>query len=137
MSEFTKFEHLYYWGSSVSVDAKNGSIYFTASRWVKEPLTDCTREEFCEAAKKAIAKIKKNTGIDLGTDWLPKWEPKPGEVVYCWDNGDRLLNIAPFKRHEADKIFSYVVNDVGYQNIAPLSEGIPEPFKSQWEEAAK
>jgi len=137
MSEFTKFEHLYYWGSSVSVDAKNGSIYFTASIFVKEPLTDCTREEFCEAAKKAIAKIKENTGIDLGTDWLPKWEPKPGELVFCWHVKQNMPTVGIYQGAENDALLPHRVNYMKWAFVAPFSEGIPEPFKSQWKEAAK
>ena len=137
MSEFRKWGHLYYYGSKISIDSKNGCIFFSDYIIVPEPFDDCTREEFCEAAKKAIAKIKENTGIDIGTDWLPKWEPKPGEVVYCWDNDDDHLRIAPFERPRDNRIFPYLVLDASWQNIAPLSEGIPEPFKSRWEEAAK
>jgi hypothetical protein len=137
MSEFRKFDHLYYYGSKISVDSKNGSIFMSASVRVQAHHDECTREEFCEAAKKAISIIKENTGIDLGTDWLPKWKPKPGELVYCWGIGSTILNVGIYQGAENDALWPHRVNYMKWTFVAPFSEGIPEPFKSQWEEAAK
>ncbi len=94
---------------------------------------ECTREEFTAAALQAIEKLKAQ-GIDIGTDWLPKWEPKPGEVVCAWDNrnGEGFI-VAKFVS-KSDGIYPYTLsNDYAYQYIAPFTGEIPEPFKSRWE----
>jgi hypothetical protein len=96
-------------------------------------LEPSTREEFTAAARQAIEKLKAQ-GIDIGTDWLPKWEPKVGEVVCAWDNrnGEGFI-VAKFVS-QSDGIFPYTLsNDYAYQYIAPFAGEIPEPFKSRWE----
>jgi hypothetical protein len=101
---------------------------FNAEGW-----NPATREEFTAAALQAIEKLKAQ-GIDIGTDWLPKWEPKPGELVCAWDNrnGEGFI-VAKFVS-KSDGIFPYTLsNDYAYQYIAPFTGEIPEPFKSRWE----
>ena len=101
---------------------------FNAEGW--EPSTS---EEFTAGALQAIEKLKAQ-GIDIGTDWLPKWEPKVGEVVCAWDNrnGEGFI-VAKFVS-QSDGIFPYTLsNNYAYQYIAPFNGEIPEPFKSRWE----
>jgi hypothetical protein len=93
-----------------------------------------TSEEFAAAALQVIEKLKAQ-GIDIGTDWLPKWEPKPGEVVCAWDNrnGEGGFIVAKFVT-KANGVFPFELgNGHGYQHIAPFTGEIPEPFKSRWE----
>ena len=102
--------------------------YKTQLKW-----PEITREEFTAAALQAIEKLKAQ-GIDIGTDWLPMWEPKPGEVVWCWDDRcDGSFVVAKFIR-KTNGVFPFeVTNGYGYQHIAPFTGEIPEPFKSRWE----
>jgi hypothetical protein len=103
------------------------------SEWSCAGWPECTREEFTAAALQAIEKLKAQ-GIDIGTDWLPKWEPKVGEVVCAWDNrnGEGFI-VAKFVG-KSDGIFPYTLsNNYAYQYIAPFTGEIPEPFKSRWE----
>jgi hypothetical protein len=93
---------------------------------------ECTREEFTAAALQVIDKLKAQ-GIDIGTDWLPKWEPKPGEVVCAWDTRDSEGFIVAKFVSKSDGIFPYTLsNNYAYQYIAPFTGEIPEPFKSRW-----
>jgi hypothetical protein len=133
MDKFFKY------GDTIVCQKNDGCIYtdtqkihfhpaFNAEGW--EP---SNREEFTAAALQAIEKLKAQ-GIDIGTDWLPKWEPKPGEVVCAWDNRNGGGFIVAKFVSKSDGIFPYTLsNDYAYQYIAPFNGEIPEPFKSRWE----
>ena len=133
MDKFLKFEQAYLWKHNngiVLIDSTliKFGIFSGLGEW-----NTSTREEFTAAALQAIEKLKAQ-GIDIGTDWLPKWEPKVGEVVCAWDNsrGDGYV-VGRFTGKD-DGIFPYRVGDsFAYQNIAPFTGEIPEPFKSRWE----
>jgi len=93
---------------------------------------ESTREEFTAAALQAIEKLKAQ-GIDIGTDWLPKWEPKVGEVVFYWDNGDNLLKVGVYEGQSGKEFLPHRIGRSDWHNIAPFTSEIPEPFKSRWE----
>ena len=110
----------------------DGYVGFKADK-VQLKWPECTREEFIAAAMQAIEKLRAQ-GIDIGTDWLPKWEPKPGEIVCAWDdrNGEGYM-VAKFVT-KANGVFPFELsNGFGYKHIAPFTGEIPEPFKSRWE----
>ena len=91
-----------------------------------------TREEFIAAAMQAIEKLKAQ-GIDIGTEWLPKWDLKPGEIVWCWDDSDkRFINFGKYQGG-GNTQYPYLVSGCTWQHIAPFTGEIPEPFKSRWE----
>jgi len=133
MDKFLKFDQAYLW-------QHNNGIVLIDSTFIKFDILSglgewkpSTREEFTAAALQAIDKLKAQ-GIDIGTDWLPKWEPKVGDVVCAWDNykGDGFI-VAKFVS-QSDGIFPYTLsNGYAYQHIAPFTGEIPEPFKSRWE----
>jgi hypothetical protein len=122
-----------YWHENKVIYIYDGYVGFKASKiQIKWP--ECTREEFTAAALQAIEKLKAQ-GIDIGTDWLPKWEPKPGEVVCAWDNRNGIGGyiVAKFVT-KSNGVFPFELsNGYGYQHIAPFTGEIPEPFKSRWE----
>jgi hypothetical protein len=95
----------------------------------------CTLQEFTAAALQAIEKLK-SQGIDIGTDWLPKWEPKVGKIVWCWDDRCKTLKTGLYQGKSENKSYPYRVNDVSWEKIAPFNGEIPEPFKSRWEAEA-
>jgi hypothetical protein len=133
MDKFLKFDQVYLW-------RHNNGIVLIDSPFIKFDIfsglgewNPSTREEFTAAALQAIEKLKAQ-GIDIGTDWLPKWEPKVGEVVCAWDNrnGEGFI-VAKFVS-QGDGVFPYKLsNHSAYQHIAPFTGEIPEPFKSRWE----
>jgi hypothetical protein len=92
-----------------------------------------TCEEFTAAALQAIEKLKAQ-GIDIGTDWLPKWEPKPGEVVFAWDDQSTSYRVGIFQGLSNNMFpYRYRMDGSSWQYIAPFTGEIPEPFKSRWE----
>jgi hypothetical protein len=135
MDKFFKFHGLIAWepaGDNPNVFIGESTIVFGSCQNT-EKWTEISIEEFTAAALQAIEKLKAQ-GIDIGTNWLPKWEPKPGEVVCAWDNrnGEGFI-VAKFVS-KSDGIFPYTLsNDYAYQFIAPFSGEIPEPFKTRWE----
>ena len=118
-------------GVAISTDTESISFHpdFEPSGW--EP---CTREEFTAAALQAIEKLKAQ-GIDIGTDWLPKWEPKPGEVVCAWDDACKTMKLGQYEGKSLYDKYPYIVGGQDWQHIAPFTGEIPEPFKSRWEAA--
>jgi hypothetical protein len=114
----------------ISTDSKRISFHpaFNGEGWIP-----ATREEFTAAALQAIEKLKAQ-GIDIGADWLPKWEPKVGEVVCAWDDrcGASFV-VAKFVTKTNGAFPFELSNGYGYQHIAPFTGEIPEPFKSRWE----
>jgi len=117
---------------NVCINTEKGHINFDLVSYDWD-CPEVSREEFTAAALQAIEKLKAQ-GIDIGTDWLPKWEPKVGEVVCAWDNrnGEGFI-VAKFVS-KSDGIFPYTLsNNYAYQYIAPFTGEIPEPFKSRWE----
>jgi len=113
----------------ISTDCEN--IHFVAASNIFG-LEPATREEFTEAALQAIEKLKAQ-GIDIGTDWLPKWEPKPGEVVFAWDDPCKTMKLGQYEGKSLSDNFPYIVGSLDWQHIAPFTGEIPEPFKSRWE----
>ncbi len=113
----------------ISTDCEN--IHFVAASNIFG-LEPATREEFTAAALQAIEKLKAQ-GIDIGTEWLPKWEPKPGEVVWCWDDNYTRPMIGRYEAIKGIISYPHTVHGVNYQHIAPFTGEIPEPFKSRWE----
>ncbi len=101
---------------------------FNAEGW--EP---STWEEFTAAALQVIEKLKAQ-GIDIGTDWLPKWEPKVGEVVCVWDDVSTSYRVGIFQGVRNDMFpYRYRMDGSSWHHIAPFTGEIPEPFKSRWE----
>jgi hypothetical protein len=133
MDKFAISEGFYYWNESMCVNPNEGIVWFNIDTMLPHKARECTREEFTAAALQAIEKLKAQ-GIDIGTEWLPKWEPKVGEFVCAWDNrnGEGFI-VAKFVS-KSDGIFPYTLsNNYAYQYIAPFTGEIPEPFKSRWE----
>jgi hypothetical protein len=134
MDKFWKFQDGFIWerdGLHAYVDDINGEVSFNVVTGFDR--TPCTREEFTAAAMQAIEKLKAQ-GIDIGTEWLPKWEPKVGELVCAWDNYNRDGFIVAKFVSQSDGIFPYTLsNGYAYEYIAPFTGEIPEPFKSRWE----
>jgi hypothetical protein len=134
MDKFWKLKTTYVWekkDSAIYVEnAHIGSqVGFVGTGW--EP---CTREEFTAAALQAIEKLKAQ-GIDIGTEWLPKWEPKQGEVVCAWDDNCKTLKVGKYMGKRLDGLYLHEVGNHTWQHIAPFTGEIPEPFKSRWEAA--
>jgi hypothetical protein len=103
------------------------------SQWSCAGWPECTREEFTASALQAIEKLKAQ-GIDIGTDWLPKWEPKPGTFIWSWQDEDDEPCIDKYVGLTGDAKKPYVtVRFIAVKNIAPFTDEIPEPFKSRWE----
>ena len=134
MDKFFKIDNGLFWtnpqGYTVWV-YPDGTINF--SRVESEGDEAITREEFTAAALQAIEKLKAQ-GIDIGTDWLPKWEPKVGEVVWVWDDDSKLLTCATFLEFRPKSSYPYqVIDGSTWNNCSPFTGEIPEPFKSRWE----
>jgi peptidoglycan/xylan/chitin deacetylase (PgdA/CDA1 family) len=117
----------------VFVNMELGHINFVC-REVSSRLPEITRETFTAAALQAIEKLKAQ-GIDIGTDWLPKWEPKVGEVVCAWDDNCKTLKVGKYMGKRLDGLYLHEVGNHTWQHIAPFTGEIPEPFKSRWEAA--
>jgi len=115
----------------VFVNMELGHINFDYIE-VSTCLPEITREEFTAAALQAIEKLKAQ-GIDIGTEWLPKWEPKVGEVVWCWDDNCKTLKVGKYWGKRLDCLYLHEVGNFTWQHIAPFTGEIPEPFKSRWE----
>jgi hypothetical protein len=132
MDKFLKIEDGYIWERgdfTIYVDNINGGVAFD----VVEPFDEIpsTREEFTAAALQAIEKLKAQ-GIDIGADWLPKWEPKVGEVVWCWNDTNYTVKAGPYMG-QTQVGRKHIVSGVTWHHIAPFTGEIPEPFKSRWE----
>jgi hypothetical protein len=133
MDKFWKLDETRVWDKGDSCIYVGSNRIGSHSSFNSEGWEPATSEEFTAAALQAIEKLKAQ-GIDIGTDWLPKWEPKVGEVVCAWDNrnGEGFI-VAKFVS-QSDGIFPYTLsNGYAYQYIAPFNGEIPEPFKSRWE----
>jgi hypothetical protein len=134
MDKFFKFHDLIVWepaGDNPNVFIGESTIVFGSCQNTKK-WTEITREEFTTAALQAIEKLKAQ-GIDIGTEWLPKWEPKVGEVVWCWDDRIHEPKIGKYIGIVKDSAYLYEVGNHKWQHIAPFTGEIPEPFKSRWE----
>jgi hypothetical protein len=132
MDKFWKLDETRVWDKGDSCIYAGSNRIGCHSSFNSEGWEPCTREEFTAAALQVIEMLKAQ-GIDIGTDWLPKWEPKIGEVVCAWDNsrGDGYV-VGRFTGKD-DGIFPYRVGDsFAYQYIAPFTGEIPEPFKTRW-----
>jgi len=134
MSFFFKQDAFIVWQATdetqVSIHQEKNLIRFEDFRiWTS--LVPSTREEFTAAAMQAIEKLKAQ-GIDIGTDWLPKWEPKVGEVVWCWDESYERPVLGRYKGRKGCNRYPHTANGVNYQHVAPFTGEIPEPFKSRW-----
>jgi hypothetical protein len=137
MNKFFKFHDLIVWepaGDNPNVFIGESTIVFGSCQNTKK-WTEISIEEFTAAALQAIEKLKAQ-GIDIGTEWLPKWEPKVGAVVWCWD--DRIYEpaIGKYIGIVKDSAYPYEVGNHKWQHIAPFTGEIPEPFKSRWEAEA-
>jgi hypothetical protein len=132
MDKFWKIASTFVWQKNSIFIAANG-VNISTHPEKFDPLgyEPSTREQFTAAALQAIEKLKAQ-GIDIGTDWLPKWEPKVGEVVCAWDDDSIQMYVGIYKGVGNDA-FPYVVNKTKWQHIAPFTGEIPEPFKSRWE----
>jgi hypothetical protein len=115
----------------VFVNMELGHINFDYLE-VSTRLPEITREEFTAAALQSIEKLKAQ-GIDIGTDWLPKWEPKVGEVVWCWDDDDDFFRVGTYSGKNDDDKYPHKACLTMWQHVAPFTGEIPEPFKSRWE----
>lgn len=93
---------------------------------------DATREEFIAAAMQAIEKMRES-GITIGTDWLPKWEPKEGQVCWFWDKNSDSPMIGNFERMDDNGRYVRSQN-YSWDYCTPFTGELPEPFKSKWEE---
>ena len=133
MDKFWKADETRVWDKGDSCIYVGSNRIGSHSSFNSEGWEPCTREEFTAAALQAIEKLKAQ-GIDIGTDWLPKWEPKVGEVVCAWDDRcDGSFVVAKFVR-KTNGVFPFeVTNGYGYQHIAPFTGEIPGPLKSRWE----
>ena len=132
MDKFWKICSTYIWQKSSVFIAANGINISTHQSFDPAGYEPATSEEFIAAALQAIEKLKAQ-GIDIGTDWLPKWEPKPGEIVWCWDDIDeRFINVGKYQGG-GNTQYPYLVSGCTWERIAPFTGEIPEPFKSRWE----
>ena len=133
MDKFWQIASTFVWQKNSIFIAANGVNISTHQKFDPLGYEPSTCEEFTAAAMQAIKKLKAQ-GIDIGTDWLPKWEPKVGEVVCAWDNHRcEGLIVARFVSR-GDGSFPYKLsNHYVYKHIAPFTGEIPEPFKSRWE----
>jgi hypothetical protein len=132
MDKFAISEGFYYWNESMCVNPNEGIVWFNIDTMLPHKARECTREEFTAAALQAIEKLKAQ-GIDIGTEWLPKWEPKVGEVVFYWDNGDNLLKVGVYEGQSGKAFLQHRIGRSDWHEIAPFTGEIPEPFKSRWE----
>jgi hypothetical protein len=132
MDKFAISEGFYYWNESMCVNPNEGIVWFNIDTTLPHKARECTREEFTAAALQAIEKLKAQ-GIDIGTDWLPMWEPKVGEVVCAWDDNCKTLKVGKYMGKRLDGFYLHEVGDFTWQYIAPFTGEIPEPFKSRWE----
>ena len=61
------------------------------------------------------------------------WEPTPGELVLCWNDGDLMPNIRYFTKFIASKYWmvdnSLHSDFFGYKYCAQFTGTLPEPFK--------
>jgi hypothetical protein len=133
MDKFWKADETRVWEKNLTcIYVGNNRIGCHAS-FNSEGWEPCTREEFTAAAMQAIEKLKAQ-GIDIGTEWLPKWEPKPNTIVWSWDDEDdepwidRYVGLTDNAKNPYETRRYHHV-----KNIAPFTGEIPEPFKSRWE----
>jgi hypothetical protein len=134
MNKFFKFHDLIVWepvGDNPNVFIGESTFVFGSCQNT-EKWTEINIEEFTAAALQAIEKLKAQ-GIDIGTDWLPKWEPKVGEVVCAWDDPCKTMKLGQYEGKSLSDNFPYIVGSLDWQHIAPFTGEIPEPFKSRWE----
>jgi hypothetical protein len=132
MDKFWKLDETRVWDKGDSCIYVGSNRIGCHSSFNSEGWEPCTREEFTAAALQAIEKLKAQ-GIDIGTDWLPKWEPKVGEVVWCWDDNYMRPVLGRYEGRKGDDRYPHTIDDANYQHIAPFTGEIPEPFKSRWE----
>jgi hypothetical protein len=133
MDKFFSYEYTFaYLHENKVIYISDGYVGFKADKRQLE-WPEITREEFTAAALQAIEKLKAQ-GIDIGTDWLPKWEPKVGEAVCVWDDFDtNIFAVGVYSGQCTDEIgYKYSVNRMTWRYIAPFTGEIPEPFKSRW-----
>ena len=133
MDKFWQIASTFVWQKNSVCIAANGVNISTHQNFDPLGYEPSTREEFTAAALQAIEKLKAQ-GIDIGTDWLPKWEPKPNTIVWSWDDDDdepwidRYVGLTDnAKKPYETRRYHHV------KNIAPFTGEIPEPFKSRWE----
>lgn len=131
MDKFWKIGTMCVWQKQNVAVAVNGLNISTHHRFGPAGCGPSTREEFTAAAMQAIEKLKAQ-GIDIGTEWLPKWEPKVGEVVWCWDDNCKTLKVGKYMGKRLDGLYLHEVGNHTWQHIAPFTGEIPEPFKSRW-----
>ena len=135
MDKFWKLDETRVWDKGDSCIYAGSNRIGCHSSFNSEGWEPCTREEFTAAALQTIEKLKAQ-GIDIGTDWLPKWEPKPGEVVCAWDDVSTSYRVGVFQGLVNNRFpYCYRMDGSTWQNIAPFTGEIPEPFKSRWEAA--
>ncbi len=135
MDKFWKICATYIWEKSSVMIATNGINISTYQNFDPFGYEPATSEEFIAAAMQAIEKLRAQ-GIDIGTDWLPKWEPKLGEIVWCWDDNCNTLKVGKYMGKRLDCLYLHEVGKHTWQHIAPFTGEIPEPFKSRWEAEA-
>ena len=132
MDKFWKICSTYIWEKSSVMIAANGINISTHQNFAPGGYEPATREEFTAAALQAIEKLKAQ-GIDIGTDWLPEWEPKLGEIVCCWHHKTHGIFYVGKYEGPGNRQYPYLVSGLNWQRIAPFTGEIPEPFKSRWE----
>jgi hypothetical protein len=131
MHKFWQIASTFVWQKNSVCIAANGVNISTHQNFDPLGYEPSTCEEFTAAALKAIEKLKAQ-GIDIGTDWLPKWEPKVGGKVCVWDDLSKGYKVGLYDGPSVDKVFRHKCCNTTWQHIAPFTGEIPEPFKSRW-----
>lgn len=90
-------------------------------------------EEEIDEMFKAATDRQRPVLVEIFGEPKPVFTPKPGDLVWCWDNRNNLIKLGVFERCSSDSD-RYLVGSYSWTNIAPYNNGqIPEEWRKKFE----